>query len=107
MPVSWAHSASAAPGSVFPAAGERRNLPFSVFSVVSVPLFNSDLTIHAFATFIVNVYSSARRPKWKTKVQKILLSRSESHFSSGERFPFVVEEVSEVPRAGLGRDRCR
>lgn len=49
----WLISASAAPGSVCPAADEKHNLPLSVFSIVSVPLFNWNLTILAFDTFIV------------------------------------------------------
>jgi len=47
---------------LFLAAGEKRNLPFSVFSV---PRFSSSLTILAFATFIANAYSSIHRPDLK------------------------------------------
>lgn len=51
-------SASAASGSVPPAADEKHNLPLSVFSIVSVPLFNWKLTILGFDTFILVAHSN-------------------------------------------------
>ncbi|CAM9622502.1 unnamed protein product, partial [Bubo scandiacus] len=69
-------SVSAASGSVFSAAGEKCNLPFSVFLIISVPVFNSNLAILAFAAFIVNAYSSTHRSNLKSKMQEIHLSRS-------------------------------
>lgn len=103
--VSWARFSISSRWLCVPAAGEKPDLPFSVCSVVPVPLFNSDLTIPAFAAFIVNAYSSTHRPSLKNKVQKNPhLSRSVAVVPV---FSFFVEEVSEVPHAGLGSDRFR
>lgn len=85
---------------MFPAAGEKRNLLFSVSSVISVPLFNLDLATPAFATLTVNAHSSTHRPDMKNKTPKLHLWKR----GSAARFPFFIEEVSEVPHAGLGQD---
>lgn len=74
----------------------RNNLPLSVFSIVSVPLFNWNLTILVFDTSIVVAHSNTIYMECRDIAQNIKHRKSISG-AWQECVLFFVEELTKVP----------